>query len=124
MKTKTKVQIIFTFLCIGWLFSCFNLSHEAASSFPKSVYITSIKFNLSSKKMYARGSDNWPVTWSSEDKQYTSWGDGNGFNGSKKYSMGVAVISGDKSTYDGNDVWYAPFGGKRGKSLVSPSDSA
>jgi hypothetical protein len=43
----------------------------------------------------ATGSDNWPVTWHSNDHQYTSWGDGQGFSSGCSSDIGIARIEGD-----------------------------
>src|SRR5690606_31982140 len=44
----------------------------------------------------ARGSDNWPITWGDNDRLYTAYGDGRGFEPfvERKLSMGLAVITG------------------------------
>ena len=44
----------------------------------------------------ARGSDNWPMTWADDDKLYTAYGDGKGFEPfvDSKLSMGLARVSG------------------------------
>ena len=45
---------------------------------------------------FARGSDNWPVTWADDDALYTAYGDGNGFEPfvKPKLSLGLAKITG------------------------------
>jgi len=45
---------------------------------------------------YAIDSDNWPLTWGDDDAQYTSYGDGYGFEPhvEKKLGMGFARITG------------------------------
>jgi hypothetical protein len=62
------------------------------------------------------------VTWSDNDHQYTSWGDGGGFGGTNRegrVSLGVARIEGSREAYRGFNVWggkdtenEAAFGGK------------
>jgi CubicO group peptidase (beta-lactamase class C family) len=44
----------------------------------------------------AEGSDNWPVTWGDDDRLYTAYGDGWGFEPKtpRKLSLGLAVITG------------------------------
>ena len=44
----------------------------------------------------ARGSDNWPMTWSDDDALYTAYGDGRGFEPfvPEKLSLGLARIAG------------------------------
>jgi CubicO group peptidase (beta-lactamase class C family) len=45
---------------------------------------------------FARGSDNWPMTWADDDALYTAYGDGNGFEPfvPAKLSLGLARVSG------------------------------
>lgn len=45
----------------------------------------------------AIGSDNWPITWGDDDAQYTSYGDGWGFDPrtERKLSLGLAKVTGD-----------------------------
>ena len=68
-------------------------------------------FNAKSHRRQAQGSDNWPVTWSSDGNQYAIWGDGGGFGGTEsdgRASLGVARIEGDRHNYRGMNR----FGGK------------
>ena len=48
-------------------------------------------------------SDNWPLTWGDDDAQYTSYGDGYGFEPhvEKKLGMGFARITGSAADYRG-----------------------
>ncbi|HDY65428.1 MAG TPA: hypothetical protein ENH84_04245, partial [Phycisphaerae bacterium] len=53
------------------------------------------------------GSDNWPLTWGDDDKQYTGYGDGYGFDykdGDPKLSTGFAVVSGGPDDFTGVDI--------------------
>jgi hypothetical protein len=45
----------------------------------------------------AKGSDNWPMTWSDDDRLYTAYGDGFGFEPQlrEKLSLGLARVAGD-----------------------------
>jgi hypothetical protein len=54
----------------------------------------------------AKGSDNWPLTWGDDDRQYTAYGDGNGFEPfvPKRLSLGFARISGDPTDFTGENV--------------------
>jgi hypothetical protein len=111
--------------------------------YPPSPVITDVTFEWSSHERYAPGSDNWPVTWADDGHQYTAWGDGGGFggtNGDGRVSLGVAVVKGGASSYEGYNQWGgedaahpATFGGKSygiialGKALymwVSPGSGA
>jgi hypothetical protein len=51
-------------------------------------------------------SDNWPLTWGDDDTQYTSYGDGFGFEPhvEKKLGMGFARITGGPSEYRGENL--------------------
>ena len=42
--------------------------------YPTSDFITAVDFNWSTRVKLAPGSDNWPITWSDDDHQYTSAG--------------------------------------------------
>jgi CubicO group peptidase (beta-lactamase class C family) len=54
----------------------------------------------------APGSDNWPITWGDDDRQYTAYGDGQGFEPlvEKKLSLGLAVISGEPEDFTGQNL--------------------
>ena len=68
----------------------------------------SLSVSFSGVKTYSNtsGSDNWPVTWASDDNQYTSWGDGNGFSGPTRVSIGVGRITGSSvGTLSGTNIW-------------------
>jgi hypothetical protein len=53
----------------------------------------------------ARGCDNWPITEAESGHQYSSWGDGNGFEGSVRASLGVARLEGGKDGYSAYDTF-------------------
>ncbi|HKU14757.1 MAG TPA: hypothetical protein VJQ52_10210 [Steroidobacteraceae bacterium] len=79
-----------------------------------SAVITGVTFSAASHKRMATGSDNWPMTWSSDGNQYAVWGDGGGFGGTEsdgRASFGVARIEGDSGNYRGVNR----FGGKGGE---------
>jgi CubicO group peptidase (beta-lactamase class C family) len=54
----------------------------------------------------ARGSDNWPLTWADDDRQYTAYGDGWGFEPfmPKKLGLGFARIEGDPPGFKGENI--------------------
>lgn len=85
--------------------------HERLSApYPNSAFIKDIDFAWSTHLKKAYGSDNWPVTWADDNHQYTSWGDGGGFNGSNakgRVSLGFARIEGSSDPEATND----PFKG-------------
>jgi hypothetical protein len=74
----------------------------------------------------AQGSDNWPTTWSDDDRQYAIWGDGGGFLGGNdaqhgRSSMGVARIEGETSTsYTATNA----YGGLNGECAATPVGGA
>lgn len=77
---------------------------ELAPASDATRVITGVRFNTSSHRRLARGSDNWPLTWSNDGQQYAMWGDGGGFNGGDsvgRASFGVARIEGDHDSYRG-----------------------
>jgi hypothetical protein len=89
--------------------------------FPPSSVIRGLDIDFSTHRREAQESDNWPLTWADDDHQYTSWGDGTGFNGNvpEKVGLGYSRIEGGPSSYAGQDVFYGvtqgsddPFRGK------------
>ena len=54
----------------------------------------------------ARGSDNWPMTWADDDRQYTAYGDGWGFKPrtESKLSLGVVCVTGGPEDFRGVNV--------------------
>jgi CubicO group peptidase (beta-lactamase class C family) len=54
----------------------------------------------------AKGSDNWPITWGDDDRLYTAYGDGRGFQPfvETKLSLGLAVVSGDADDFRGENL--------------------
>lgn len=54
----------------------------------------------------AKGSDNWPLTWADDDKQYTAYGDGRGFEPfvPKKLGLGLARIEGNPPDFQGVNI--------------------
>jgi hypothetical protein len=68
--------------------------------YPPSSVISKITFSDEIRRD-AEGSDNWPITWSDDDRQYTSYGDGWGFPPmlKEKLGMGMAVLEGGPDSY-------------------------
>jgi CubicO group peptidase (beta-lactamase class C family) len=54
----------------------------------------------------ALDSDNWPMTWGDDDAQYTSYGDGEGFEPllPVKLSMGFAKVTGPPENFQGINI--------------------
>jgi CubicO group peptidase (beta-lactamase class C family) len=66
--------------------------------YPHSKVITSLIWaDPSTVVRQANGSDNWPITWADDGRQYTAYGDGWGFNPRvpNKLSLGFAKVSGN-----------------------------
>ncbi len=80
----------------------------AASPYPGSTVIPEISFRWETHRQSAPGSDNWPLTWSADDHQYTTFGDGGGFAGSRvrgRVSLGLARVEGTAASYRGHNIW-------------------
>ena len=75
--------------------------------YPPSPVIADIVWDWSSHRRRAAGSDNWPITWADDDHQYTTWGDGGGFEGTNvtgRVTFGVARIEGGHEDYTGINI--------------------
>ena len=72
------------------------------SPYPPSPVIRAAAFGKEIRRE-AIDSDNWPLTWGDDDAQYTSYGDGFGFEPhvEKKLGMGFARITGTPADYHG-----------------------
>jgi hypothetical protein len=80
--------------------------------------VVGITLNPATITNAASGSDNWPITEDSNGVQWTTFGDGGGFNSSLRASIGVSRIEGPKEAYTGVDTWDSgeDFSGWSGKS--------
>jgi hypothetical protein len=82
-------------------------SVNLGAPYSQSTVITSITWADSSATIReARGSDNWPITWADDDKLYTAYGDGYGFEPrlSTKLSLGFAWVEGMPSDFVGINI--------------------
>ena len=72
---------------------------------PPSPVIRRVIFGADVRRS-AIDSDNWPITWGDDDEQYTSYGDGFGFDPrvERKLGMGFARIVGPADAYRGENV--------------------
>ena len=70
--------------------------------YPPSPVIRGATFGKEIRRA-AIDSDNWPMTWGDDDAQYTSYGDGYGFEPfvEKKLGMGFARVTGGAGDYRG-----------------------
>lgn len=75
--------------------------------YPRSESIKNCEFASESQIIrMAQGSDNWPITWADDNKQYTAYGDGRGFKPKTdiKLSLGFANIEGTPPDIKGNNI--------------------
>ncbi|MFQ5732956.1 MAG: serine hydrolase [Planctomycetaceae bacterium] len=82
-------------------------SGGSGAPYPPSKRIQGIRWAPASKIIrLAKGSDNWPITWSDDGHLYTAYGDGRGFRPlvPRKLSLGLAVISGDPPKIAGVNI--------------------
>ncbi|MCP4004879.1 MAG: DUF4185 domain-containing protein [bacterium] len=85
-----------------------NNAEEIDAPLAPSSSIAGVAFDFSTHRKLAPGSDNWPMTWSDDDHQYSAWGDGGGFDGTNskgRVSLGFARIEGPPSDYRGFNQW-------------------
>lgn len=112
MKRAILLLVAIFFICSGSLFTC-NGGNDTPPPTPDPpipptpdpVTITGITIDWTTKIKKAIGSDNFPVTWSNDGHQYTSWGDGFGFQGGSKRSLGFSRISGEYNAQTYQDLW-------------------
>jgi CubicO group peptidase (beta-lactamase class C family) len=90
--------------------------------YPPSPVIRSAAFGKEIRRE-AIDSDNWPLTWGDDDAQYTSYGDGFGFEPhvERKLGMGFARITGGPGDYRGANL--RSDGERTGDGLKSPKAS-
>ncbi len=94
---------------------------EPAAPYPQSKVIRGIRFAPESAITRAAvDSDNFPITWADDDAQYTSYGDGWGFEPliKEKLSMGISKLTGGPDNFKAVNLHAPtierPGGGKRG----------
>ena len=79
----------------------------------------------------APGSDNWPITWGADDRLYTTFGDGNGFepHTEEKLGLGFAYIEGNPPAIKGTNIRSAGENqgsgrkGKKGSGILMLGDT-
>jgi hypothetical protein len=90
--------------------------YSADAPNPPSPLIQRIEFGPKNQiSRAAEGSDNWPVTWGDDDRLYTAYGDGFGFEPHVKHklSLGLAAIVGEPPLFTGINL-RTPSGEKTG----------
>ena len=78
-----------------------------SAPYPPSAAIAEIRWApVNDIVRHARGSDNWPLTWSDDDNLFTAYGDGWGFSprAPRKLSMGFSTITGMPGDFRGHNV--------------------
>jgi len=72
----------------------------------------------------AEGSDNWPITWADDEKLYTAYGDGWGFEPrvETKLSLGFAKITGGPKDFVGTNI-RSETGERTGQGQAGPKAS-
>ncbi|KPJ72040.1 MAG: hypothetical protein AMS14_08620 [Planctomycetes bacterium DG_20] len=95
---------------------------EVGPPYPPSAVIRKVAWAPASEIIrLAKGSDNWPLAWADDDRLYTAYGDGNGFQPftEKKLSLGLAVVTGRPPDIRGENLRSESAeqygGGARGK---------
>jgi CubicO group peptidase (beta-lactamase class C family) len=96
--------------------------------YPPSPVIREIRFaEKSSIVRKARDSDNWPLTWASDDNLYTAYGDGYGFEPrlptNSKLSLGFAQIRGTPEDFQGLNI-RSPSGEQTGDGAAGKKASS
>jgi len=72
-------------------------STQSQAPYPPSPVVAELRWAPAGEIIrLAKGSDNWPITWGDDDRLYTAYGDGWGFEPRvpRKLSLGLAVVEG------------------------------
>lgn len=75
--------------------------------YPMNSLIREVRFApLNTVVGKACDSDNWPLTWASDDNMYSAYGDGTGFEPKveKKLSLGLVKITGGPDDFEGINI--------------------
>jgi len=85
--------------------------------YPPSPLIDSVVWERESIIQFGPESDQWPMTWGSDDNIYTAWGDGWGWSrgDEQKRSMGITRVQGIPPNLVGEDVYGVGPGQNFGK---------
>ena len=90
---------------------CWRLSappaRAVAAAPAQSTYIADVQIDQSTIKKFADESDNYHLTWHSDDGLYGAYGDGWGFQKTDiaKRAIGVSRITGTPPNLTGTDTW-------------------
>ncbi len=102
-----QVRTVLLVCALFYMHGC-TTEKQYVSSHPPSTFVVGIEFDLGSMVTLAEGSDNWAITWSKDGSQFTTWGDGGGFNGTNhkgRVSMGVARLDGPVDEFKASNIW-------------------
>jgi CubicO group peptidase (beta-lactamase class C family) len=97
-----------------------------AGPYPPSPVIREIRFGEKSSIIRkSRDSDNWPLTWASDDNLYTAYGDGYGFEPrlANKLSLGFAKILGTPDDFQAINI-RSPSGEQTGDGAAGKKASS
>lgn len=98
-------------------------ANPGIAPYPPSPVIKEIRWDYSSHKKAALGSDMWATTWGADDNLYAVWGDGGGFGGNNdkgREYLGIARIEGEADKWKGTNV----HGGYNGLTISKFSGKA
>ncbi len=117
-----RVKILFEPVCDAVIE---RPKQSPTAPYPPSKAITSVSWAPKETIVRrAKGSDNWPLTWADDDKQYTAYGDGRGFEPfvPKKLGLGFAHIDGYPPSFQGVNI-QSPSGEQLGDGAASKKAS-
>ena len=104
--------------------STFGLGSAPAAEPPRSTYLTDVTIDMTTLRRLADESDNFHLTWHSDDALYGAYGDGWGFARTDiaKRAIGISRITGEPPDLRGLEMWegsaqggrccWAPWNGK------------
>ena len=100
---------VFLTLLFSWSLSIASAAEHPTGRppYPPSPVIGGIEWApVESIVRKAKGSDNFPLTWSDDDALYTTFGDGRGFEPfvPRKLSLGLACITGGPDDFQATNV--------------------
>lgn len=113
--SESLTVVVLAGIFIGTTLTGPSFSFASQAPYPPSPVIAGVTWDFAGMKQAAPGSDEWPITWASDDNLYTAWGDGGGFGGTNdngRVSIGVARVTGTGDNWQGTNV----FGGFQGES--------